>query len=375
MSPLPQISIRAHGGMSPAACIAQSQVAEVAGYKSVWFAENAFGRGILPAAAACAAVTRRLQIGAGVFNPFSRHPTMMAMEIGALDELSGGRTTLSIGAGIAAAAAKMGARADKPLLALRDSLIIVRGLLRGEEIDHAGLAFSARKVKLDYATRADIPIFLAGRGTLTAKLAGEAAEGLIISNMCSAAFSTGLVAVLQAGRRAAARVGPARVVQYMPCAVDRDRDAALRAGRRAVGEMIPGFWALGQKLGSAKEALLTGTGIGEAEFASAAARLRSGEDAVHVLDHRFVTAFCLAGTPDDCLAGASRFAAAGVAELALTFDGPNALESIRLLGNAHRPGSIGKDGACLATTMRAQAISRWRGRSGSSFFLPSVRSR
>ena len=79
MMPVPEISIRAHGGLTAAACVELAQAAESSGFEGVWFAENAFARGILPAATACALATRRLNIGAGVINPYSRHPTMMAM--------------------------------------------------------------------------------------------------------------------------------------------------------------------------------------------------------------------------------------------------------------------------------------------------------
>ncbi len=248
MNELPHISLRLHGSMPAADCVALAKMAEELGFAGIWFAENAFARGILPAAAVCAAATSRLQINTGVFNPFSRHPTMMAMEIGALDELSKGRATLSIGSGIIAAVGKIGFDAHKPLPALRDTLTIVRGLLRGEEVDHVGPAFSARKVKLDFAPRADIAIFLAGRGNLTTKLAGEAADGLIISNMCSPEFAREVAELTRASRNAAGRSGEGRVIQYMPCAVGEDRAEAAKTAKRAIGTMLPGFWSLGQKL-------------------------------------------------------------------------------------------------------------------------------
>jgi 5,10-methylenetetrahydromethanopterin reductase len=334
MSALPGISIRVHGAMPPAQGVELAQAADAAGFKSVWFAENAFARGVLPLAAACALATRRLQIGAGVFNPFGRHPTMMAMEIGALDELSNGRATLSIGTGIRSAVEKIGFQADKPLLALRDTITIVRGLLRGEEVDHAGPAFSARKVRLDYKPRADIAIFLAGRGDLTVKLSGEAADGLIISNMCSAAFAARAAELMQANRRAAGRSGHGQVIRFMPCAVRNDRAQSMQAAKRAVGEMLPAFWALSKKVSSAREGLLAGTDIPEAEFATAAARLQAGEDAADVLDERYAAAFALAGTPQDCLRAAQGYRAAGVTELALTFGGSTPLEDICAIGGA-----------------------------------------
>jgi 5,10-methylenetetrahydromethanopterin reductase len=208
----------------------------------------------------------------------------------------------------------------------------VRGLLRGEEVDYVGPAFCARKVKLDFPPRPAIPIFLAGRGDLTVKLAGEAADGLVISNMCSPEFAGRAADLMQTSRRAAGRSEGARVIQYMPCAVSEDRSEAFDSAKRAIGEMLPGFWNLGQKLGSAKQGLITGTGVTEVEFESAAARLQAGEDAAEVLDKRYVTAFSLSGTPEDCVTEARRYRAAGVTELALTFGGPAAVEDIRRLG-------------------------------------------
>src|ERR1700748_566786 len=108
MSDLPKISIRLDGSIPPQECVELAIAADNAGLSGVWFAENAFARGIWPAAVACAVATKRVHIHAGVFNPFNRHPTMMAMEIGAFDELANGRASISIGAGILSASTKMG---------------------------------------------------------------------------------------------------------------------------------------------------------------------------------------------------------------------------------------------------------------------------
>ena len=70
----PQISVRVDGAMAAAACVELAKAAEAAGFAGVWFAENAFARGILPAAAACAVATRKLRINAGVFNPVQPPP-------------------------------------------------------------------------------------------------------------------------------------------------------------------------------------------------------------------------------------------------------------------------------------------------------------
>src|SRR5215813_2009590 len=107
MVDLPRIGIRLHGGLDPRTCARLAAVAEAKGFASIWFAENPFGRGVLPAISASAIATHRLLLGVGVVNPHCRHPAVIAMEFGALDELAEGRARLGIGAGIAAALARM----------------------------------------------------------------------------------------------------------------------------------------------------------------------------------------------------------------------------------------------------------------------------
>ena len=330
---LPKLSLRLHGGMTGATCVLLAKAAEQAGLDGIWFAENAFGRGIFPAAAACAVATSRLRIGAGVFNPFSRHPSMMAMEIGALDELSGGRASISIGSGIASQVARLGHSGEKPLGALRDTLTILRGLIQGQTVDHSGM-FSAHKVKLDYKARPDIPIYLAGRGDLSIRLCGSHADGLVISNMCSAGFSARAAQILFESWAASGRSGDPDIIQYVPCAVDEDRDVAIAAAKRAVGAMLPNYWSLAQKNPFARMGFALDTNLDEADIADAAARLASGEDPVSVLDERFTTAFSVAGTPEECLAAASRYAAAHVTELALTVGAVDPQKEISLLAAA-----------------------------------------
>src|SRR5215831_13888024 len=232
MGDLPKLSVRLSGGLDPRRCIELAKAADAIGFHSIWFAENPFNRGVLPAAAACAAATDRVDIGIGVVNPYNRHPTLIAMEIGALDELARGRARLGLGSGIAAATERMGLPADRPLAAARDAITIVRALLAGEEVDYAGRVFSARKVRLDYQPlRADMPLLMAARGEQALALCGKIADGLMISNLCPPEFTRAAVDVVCAAARAAQRPVPTDVVQYVPCAARPDRGEAHRLAK------------------------------------------------------------------------------------------------------------------------------------------------
>ncbi len=287
---VPRLSVRLHGGIDPRRSLELAACAERSGFASLWFAENPFNRGVLPAAAACAVATRRIGIGIGVLNPYNRHPTLIAMEIGALDELAHGRARLGIGSGIASATQRMGLRGDLPLAGLRDAITIVRAMLAGPEVNYAGKVFSATKVKLEYqALRPDLPLLMAARGEQALAICGRIADGLMISNMCPLEFTRHAVDLVREAARGARRPAPAEVIQYIPCAVRRDRSEAYRVAKSVLGEMLPGFWSLAQRVPAVRAALLRAEGLSEEDFASAIERLRAGDTGA--LDDRFVTTF------------------------------------------------------------------------------------
>jgi 5,10-methylenetetrahydromethanopterin reductase len=331
---LPALALRLHGGVSPQRCVEAARAAEAAGFGAIWFAENPFARGIVAAATACALATSRIAIGAGVFNPYSRHPSLIAMEIGALDEIAGGRIRLGIGSGIGSAIERMGMSYARPLTAVAEAIAIVRALLAGDEVTRKGELFTLNRVRLDYAPRRDIAIYMAARGDRSLRVAGEIADGVLLSNMCTPAFAARAATILRQAAQAAGRERTPAFVQYMPCCIAAGRDAALAAAKRAIGEMLPAYWTLGARLPDARRALVDGSGISEAEFAAAVKQLISGASAEATLDERYVAAFALAGTPADCRAQSAAADVAGITELALTFAGPNAATDMKLLAAA-----------------------------------------
>src|SRR5436309_1188043 len=176
MSGRPRIALRVHGGLSAKECAAQARAAEEAGFSTVWFAENAFARGAMSALAASALATSTIRLGVGVFNPFNRHPTLIAMEMAALDELSDGRVVLGIGSGIRLG--QMGMAAPRRIAAVRDAIHIVSRLLRAE---NTGPSYSTRGVRLECPLRrAALPICMAAMGDQALDLCGRIADGLMI---------------------------------------------------------------------------------------------------------------------------------------------------------------------------------------------------
>jgi 5,10-methylenetetrahydromethanopterin reductase len=331
---LPRIGLRLSGATSPQRCVELARAAEAAGFASLWFAENPFQRGVLPAASACAMATSRMTIGVGVTIPYYRHPTLAAMEFAALDELSGGRAILGLGSGLKGAVARMGLADDRPIAALHDAVAIVRGMLGGETVSYRGKIFSAEGARLGVAApRRDLPIYLAAMGPQALRLAGRVADGVLISNMVPLAHAAALIPIARDAAEAAGRPALA-FVQYVLCSARSDRGMAREAVKPAIAAMLTGLWPAGDDWPPHRDASVAASNIARGEFAEVLARLRRGEPANEVLDDRFVDAFAIAGTAEECLDRARAFRRIGVTELGLAFAGDGVAADIAALGAA-----------------------------------------
>jgi len=137
-----------------------AQHAEAVGFDSIWIAdhllfpgspeETAPGRwecwSIL---AALAAVTSRVELGPLVVCTNFRNPALLAKMADAVDEISGGRLILGLGAGwYEPEFQAFGYPFDHRMGRFEEALEIVHGLLRGRAMDFRGLYYQVRDVVL-----------------------------------------------------------------------------------------------------------------------------------------------------------------------------------------------------------------------------------
>lgn len=156
------------------------RLAESLGYTRIWVPDEAMAtRDVFVAMTAIATATERIAIGTGIVNPFTRNPALTAAAIASVDEISGGRAFLAIGAGGGLSLGPLGIERVHPLARVREAIEVSRRLFSGETVTYAGDAVTLRGVTLAYA-RPDIEVWFAGRGDQMLRQAGELVDGVLL---------------------------------------------------------------------------------------------------------------------------------------------------------------------------------------------------
>jgi 5,10-methylenetetrahydromethanopterin reductase len=165
----------------PAAELVEIAVrAEALGYDDLWVADERFFREAYTVLGLIAARTRRVRLGPGVTDPYSRHAALTAMAIATLDEVSAGRALLGLGAGVSGFR-ELGVDAARSAVAMRESVELIRRLLAGQTVTMQGAAVRFDDGRLDFTPpRADVPIYVASQREAGCRVAGRVADGAIM---------------------------------------------------------------------------------------------------------------------------------------------------------------------------------------------------
>jgi probable F420-dependent oxidoreductase len=216
--------------------------AERAGIARLWAPE--LHRSATVPLAVAAAATERIELGTGIALAFTRSPMVLALEALDLDELSGGRMVLGLGAGVRRLNQTWHAGPyDPPVRRMREMVAAVRELIaalaEGRDARSAGALYDVdvRGLRRPHrAPRSALPVWLAAVLPGMTRLAGEVADGFLDHPVTSPAWlRERLLPALRAGAERAGRPPP-EVAGALICAVsDDDPVAARRAAATSVG--------------------------------------------------------------------------------------------------------------------------------------------
>jgi alkanesulfonate monooxygenase SsuD/methylene tetrahydromethanopterin reductase-like flavin-dependent oxidoreductase (luciferase family) len=129
--------------------------------------------------------TERIRVFPDVANLPLRPPVMLAKHAATLDQLSGGRFELGLGAGAFWDGVRaMGGPVREPkeaLAALRESIAIIRGYWSGQSLRHSGEIYQAMGARPGPMPAHDMGIWLGVTGPRALHLTGELADGWVPS--------------------------------------------------------------------------------------------------------------------------------------------------------------------------------------------------
>src|SRR5437870_11102395 len=153
-----------------------AQQAEARGLESVWVHDSYFERDPITYLTAIGQTTRRIGLGAGALNPYTRHAVAVAMTMSALDDLAPRRCALALGSGLPLRLAQMAIPYEDTVARVSEAIDEIRTLWRGER-----LTLNSRVPPLQpmFQPPHRIPIYIAAYRTPFLDLCGEKADGYL----------------------------------------------------------------------------------------------------------------------------------------------------------------------------------------------------
>ncbi len=225
-----------------------AQLADEAGLEELWLWEDCFREGGISTAAAALAWTERVKIGVGLLPVPLRNVAITAMEAATLHRMFPGRPVLAVGHGVQDWMGQVGARVESPVSLLREHLVALRALLNGERVSTAGRYVRLDDVALDWPPAGPVPVLAGATGPRSLRLAGEAADGTLLTAATPADGVRRARRLIDEGREAAGRSGGDnhQVVVYLLAATGVDGAARLKAELAAEGlASVPDLGAAG----------------------------------------------------------------------------------------------------------------------------------
>ncbi len=185
---LPVTDLASGAGRAFAQVSADARRAEELGFDSVWVPDHLFiqtgpetRRGSIEALSTLAAIgaqTSRVLLGSLVVCNGFRHPGMLAKMAGTIQDISGGRLILGVGAGWHEPEYEaFGLPFDHRVGRLEESATALRALFHGEKVTREGRYYTFREAELLPTPPAPPRLWIAGHGERMLRLTAQLADG------------------------------------------------------------------------------------------------------------------------------------------------------------------------------------------------------
>jgi probable F420-dependent oxidoreductase len=276
--------------------------AEALGYDDLWSGETPNGADGFTPLTLAAPVTERMRLVTGIVNPFTRGPAVLAQTAAALQEASGGRFVLGLGASSDVTVERFNGMAfERPLSKMREAVATLRPVLSvPPERGFGGL-------RLERPVSQPVPIVLAAlRGRMLA-LAAQVADGAF-TNFLPLSGLPQVVDSLREGERTSGREPLEFACRFFVLPVAEEQGIVLARSMFAAYGSVPVYRDFFRWLG-----------FGEA-IAPMVAAYKSGDRgrAAELAPEDLIRDIFIFGSPEEIRARVEEFVAGGITTVVLT---------------------------------------------------------
>jgi alkanesulfonate monooxygenase SsuD/methylene tetrahydromethanopterin reductase-like flavin-dependent oxidoreductase (luciferase family) len=250
--------------------------------------------------------TERILLGTAISSVFVRSAPTIAMAAATVDHLSSGRFILGLGSSHKVQVEpEHGLTFAQPVQRLRESIEIVRALLRDGEVSHRGQTISIERFDLWFSPRrAAIPIYVAAVFPTMLEICGEIADGALLT-WCTLDHAREAARHVAAGARRAGRASAVDVATLLSCSVSADRGTArdrMRAPIATYAFRFPRYRRLMAESGFATEV----------EAVRAAWADGDPKRAMRLVPDGLIDRITVAGTAEECRTRIGAYRDAGI---------------------------------------------------------------
>lgn len=213
-------------------------LAERYGFGTIWIQNYSRAPDAFMTAVPLAMSSKRIGVGIAVICPYEMHPLKIANATLTLNEVSGGRARVVMGAG-GEWPLVMGMQPAKIITGAKEGLEIIRGAFHDEVLNYDGELFSASGFSTDWTTQPPPLLYGGASGPQLLSTAAGIADGIMMSDVQPEMFDWGLPALKQALAESGRDTGDFQIDNFLAWHVKEDREASLREARR---ELIIRGW-------------------------------------------------------------------------------------------------------------------------------------
>jgi len=217
--------------------------AEQKGFEAVWQAESRLVRDAIVPMAAYAAVTEKIKVGSGVINNWTRNIGLLASTFLTLDDLAPDRIICGIGAWWDPLAKNVGINRQKPLTAMKETVLILKRLLAMERVSFDGEFIHVNNIELDVVhgrkEPRNVPVYIGATGDQMLELSGEIANGVVLNYCVPPEYNQNALEKIESGaRRAGRKLDDLDLPQLVVCSVDEDHEKAIDTTRELLTQYL-----------------------------------------------------------------------------------------------------------------------------------------